>query len=736
MRLPLIPGILLVLAGGLLLPAGVGYGQMYPFLRYGPAEGLPESHVTALAVDHRGFLWAGLAERGLVRHDGREFRHFSERESGIAGGVFALATDGDRWLFAGSNSGVRALRLDALADDRIDTALTRLLARVRGPIRALRMRRDRVLYVETLRDAWLFSPRDSSLRRCAREAHPAAHLRPRLPGMEVRGMAKDCNGDTWVATDSGIVQLGDADRFLFGPSQGLPTRNITCVGIDHEAGIWCGSDQGLFHYVPQRLFTVGFGDSAAVTCVLETKDRTLFFGTRGAGFTRLLGGPKLRVTTRDVLPSDVITDLHELSTGELLVATDNGVVVWGPEGVAPLPQTLRLPDPRVRQVHRAADGSYWFATQGGLVHWNRERSIVFGRRDGLPSAQVNCLAEDAYGHIYAGTSAGVARVRATGGGTVEPVHELLGLHVTAMMMDGKDRLWTGTAGAGVHVAIREGHYRIGNAQGLVGGSIAFIGEDNFGSLYFGNHHGVSVLPRANIQFLLPVDSMNTHWDSTPPAQLPFLRAMSMFVITKRMGLHAGTLEERAVLRDRAGRMWFGGSAGASCYNPSRPPAVGGWTPPQCRPREGIAREASPLRVILSELCVDERCTAQRRRITLGTDERVLRARLLLPTYRNPGQLRFLYRLRGLEYTWHESRDGSILYTGIEPGSYELEVQASIGEGIWSARQPLLHVEVTAPVTQRWCVLVLLLWLAAGLGMLVQRSMLRWREDTRNGKEIS
>lgn len=719
-------GILLPIAGSLLLPAGHVCGQVYPFIPHGTAAGLPERHVTAVAVDHRGFLWAGLAERGLVRYDGQEFLHFGEREAGIAGGVFAVATDGDRWLFAGTNAGVRVLRLDIRANDQADTAMTGLLEPIKGPVRALRFLRDRRLYVETLHAAWLFSLRDSSLRRCAREPHPANFLQPRLPGMELRGMARDCNGDTWVATDSGLVQLGDTGHYRFGPAQGLPTRNITSVCIDREAGIWCGSDQGLFHYVPQRLLTITSDDSAAVNCMVETKDRVLFLGTRGAGVFRLFGGSRLRVTTRDGLPSDVITGLHELDTGELLVATDRGAVVWGPDGVTPMPETLRLPDPRVHQVYRAKDRSYWFATMGGLVHWNSERSIVFGVRDGLPSAQVRCLAEDAYGHIYVGTSAGVARVRATGGGTVEPVRELLGLHVTALHLDGKERLWTGTAGGGVMVSIRGGHYRLGSAQGLPGGAIAFIGEDNYGSLYFGHHRGVSVLPQSNIQFLLPVDSLRTYLYGIPPAQLPFLRAKAMFSLTRSMGMHAGALQEGAVLRDRAGRMWFGGERGASCYNPARPPSVGRWTPPQCRNRGGGGTDVVPLRVILADVRIDDRHIRPRESITLGEDERVLHARLLLPTFRNPGQLRFLYRLRGLEYTWHESADGGILYTGIESGSYELEVQASIGEGIWTERQILLRIDVTAPVTQRWWFLLLLLLLAAGAGMLLQRSIIRWR----------
>ena len=181
-------------------------------------------------------------------------------------------------------------------------------------------------------------------------------------------------------------------------------------------------------------------------------------------------------------------------------------------------------------------------------------------------------------------------------------------------------------------------------------------------------------------------------------------------------------------------MWFGGGAGASSYNPARPPAVGGWVPPLCRRSDGAAPDALPMRVLLAELCIDDTCTALREAVALGADQRVLRARVLLPTFRNPGQLRFLYQLRGMEYTWHESSDGRILYTGLEPGEYTLVVQATIGEGIWSARQTLVRIEVAPPLQRRWWFLLLLVLAAAGAGMLLQRTLWRWRASVSHHHE--
>jgi hypothetical protein len=588
--------------------------------------------------------------------------------------------------------------------------------------------RDQKLYIETFDQSWLFSLRDSSLKRCAPHEREYAFLQPRLPGMHLRDMARDCTGRYWIASDSGLVALTDVSRHAFIPGGGSSGRNITSVYIDQEAGIWCGSSDGLFHLVPQRFVSFTPGDSSAVTCMIETRERGMYFGTRGKGVFSIFSGPRRQIGKREGLPSNEITSMHELVTGEILIATSGGLVVWGERGVLPLPETLILPDPRINQIHLANDRTYWFATMNGLVHWDGDRSTVFTMRDGLPSNRISCVTEDAYGQMVVGTHDGLARVRSTGAGEVRSVHELGGIHITSLFMDSKGRLWIGTIGSGVIVSISGRLVHLGAAQGLAGGNIAFIGQDNLGALYFGSNRGVTVLPQENLQYLLPVDSTHTDWSSVPPAQLPFLRAMSMFSLTQPMGLCGEGMEDGAVLRDRAGRMWFGSNRGASSYLPSKLAGIGRWVPPLCQPLRNSAEVALPLRVILSELCINDTSTEIRDVIEMGEDDHVLRARLMLPSFRNPGQVHFLYQLQGMEYTWHRSDDGNILYTGLEPGSYTLVVQATIGEGIWSNRQQLLRIEVLPPLHESPWIWLLMILCAMGTGMLLQRMIMRRKNN--------
>jgi hypothetical protein len=135
--------------------------------------------------------------------------------------------------------------------------------------------------------------------------------------------------------------------------------------------------------------------------------------------------------------------------------------------------------------------------------------------------------------------------------------------------------------------------------------------------------------------------------------------------------------------------------------------------------------------------VNDTCTAQRGRISLGPDDHVLHARLLLPSFRNPGDVRFLYQLEGMEYSWHTSVDGEILYTGIPPGSYVLTVQAYLGEGVWSNRVRLLEVYVAAPLYERSVFWIAVIAAAFLLGYLAQKQRHAWqlaRERRRRSRE--
>ena len=680
------------------LPAIGASAQEYPFVDWS-ARGVPRDAVHALAQDHRGFVWVGTERHGLLRLEGRDVRAMHTPKHRISLRITAIAADGAGTLFAGTEAGVTAIRLAPDAQDAVDTVLTALLSGIRAPVRRLRMTAARVLRVETGRGAWELHLADSSIVPVQSAPPPWAFLQDLLPGFQLRGMAKDCVGQYWLATDRGLVMKRDDRVYTFNASNGLPVEDLHCVLVDREMNVWCGSAQGLFMHTPGRtsLLTGGRPLPSAhggVQCLLESDDRALWIGTAQAGCQRLFSGPPLRLTTAEGLPSNHVTAMHELPSGELLIGTDSGIVVFDGERITEAPPGLHAAGRSITALLQASDRSYWIASTTGLLRWSGSTDTCTVRSSELPSPHVLALAEDAYGFVWVGTHAGVVRLSAAMG-DVHVLPNLQGIPVSALHRDRKDLLWIGTLGAGVFVRSEGALMRLGVRDGLGSDFIAGIGEDNFGSLYFATDHGVTVLPRKNMEYVIPVDSARPVPRSVPPAQVPYLRSTAMHALPAADGFFHGGMSRSAVLRSSSGFLWFGSRAGALRYVPSSPAEIGEWRPPPCR---ALRQQGAPRRfdVLLSELCIDDTCTQRRDVIELEYGAHVLRARVITPSFRNPDALRWLYTLQGLERAWHVSRDGSILYSGLPPGRYVLTVQAGMGEGIWSRRQDVLTIVVRLP----------------------------------------
>ncbi|MCB2203288.1 hypothetical protein KQI65_00960 [bacterium] len=702
--------------------------QEYVFTPYGPERGVPRDIVTDMLQDYRGFVWVALAHAGVRRLDGSNAVALRSAQQPLSREAFALATDQVHHVFVGGNAGVVAVRLHEDAHDSVEHVLSAKLRKIDGPVRRLEMRTPQILYIENASGAYELDLRDSTLTEAELRPPPHGVLSGTLPEFTVRDAARDCLKREWVATDRGLLLRDDSQQWLFDAANGLPAQDVYSVMIDREANVWCGTSEGLYMHVPGRVVNYSIGNSlpadfGAVHCVLESHDRSVWMGGDG-GLLRFFGGPTLRLSEVDGLPSAPVRAMLELPTGELLVGTDDGLVVWTGSTFTAAPDALTLPDRRVTAMLQAEDRSYWIATRGGLLHWDGTRQQVFTRADGLPSADIHALAEDAYDLLWVGTSKGL--VRLSSDNTMSPVmdNELSDMPVLSLYADNKDRIWIGTGGAGVYVHSRNGSVQITREGGLAGMNVGFITADNHGTLYFGTGAGVSVLPEANIRYLMPVDSADRYRSTDLFAHLPYLKRTAMHVLDRSTGLLTAEYVRGSVMRDGIGRLWFSNSRGVSSYNPPRPTGRGYWQPPLCRPvleKDDVPR----YRIHIADLCINDTCTTMRYNITIGPDDHVLRLRLLLPTFRNPGKLRYFYQLWGMEYSWHESSTGEILYTGLPPGSYTLVVQAALGEGAWTDRYRMMDIEVTPPFTDTFWFWLLLIALAFFLGYIAQRQRHAW-----------
>ncbi|HTX05009.1 MAG TPA: two-component regulator propeller domain-containing protein [Steroidobacteraceae bacterium] len=217
------------------------------------------------------------------------------------------------------------------------------------------------------------------------------------------------------------------------------------------------------------------------------------------------------LTTADGLPEGTVRTVLQDSQGFMWFGTEDGLVRYDGQDFVRYgysPQTNRgLPGNFVRQIVEGPHHNLWIALNGGLARWNRARDdfTVYhhDRRDpnSLASDDVNALSIDGRGRVWIGTADAGLEVLDPRSGRFEDLrHEaanassLASNQVTTLARDHAGDLWVGTdAGLdelepGQH-AFRHFHHVPGDPQSLSGNFITQVLEDRTGSLWVGTRDG-------------------------------------------------------------------------------------------------------------------------------------------------------------------------------------------------------------------------------------------------------
>ena len=390
-------------------------------------DGLPHNNVSAIFVDSSGFLWVGTYGGGLVRYDG--YGMMTPVMWLNSNSCKSIAEDRFKHLWVAFDEGTNIIDLRTMSGilpETLDKNLQQLLSEP-----------STKTYCDAMGRIWLVTFSSVHMLTFNEQGHVANicsyAYHGNTPDVSIRDV--EGNGRPWIGIDGGLFRMVEKNGRLVREEISPQFRALNGLYITdmlkRDNVIWITTNHGLFRFDPyqQKMDVYTNLSHEFLSSLALTSDNRLLVGslfgvnvyddaTDSFSVWNTASNPPLK--------SDFVHCLL-MDKGLIWVGTESG-------GIAKLvPRQLLLqnyvhtasqasisPNP-VNAMYVEPDGTLWVGTvEGGL---NRMEGEKEGRNEG----------EKGFRHFTKENSA------------------LSHNSVSALVADGKGRLWTGTWGGGLNV---------------------------------------------------------------------------------------------------------------------------------------------------------------------------------------------------------------------------------------------------------------------------------------------
>jgi len=739
------------------------------FRNWTTGDGLPHNRVRAVTRTRDGFIWLA-TDGGVVRFDGANFKVFGLREGLMAPIALALQEDDEGALWIGTLGG----GLSVLRHGVIERTYTTADGLPSNWISGLGMEPGRGMVVATLSGITRFG--NHGFSRPAKD-NPAPlpvlsvvndgggvlwgvgwgqYLRtwkdgdwePDASGGPAKATAicKDPDGRLWAVGDR-LLWVHDAsgwtshqlpDGFTGQPNSVASAPDGTIWTAFHRSGL-CGFRDGRFivpspgpEYVPDLVETI-----------TATDDGQMWITTAN-GLYRM-APRRIHVSTIDDPQSPRVANnlggLIEHRPGEFIVATQGSGFYQWKDGRA-----SRLSDePNLgagvygNTILKTAGGSVWLGANRGLFEMKPDGSI---RRQPVPGGDetpIWALTETPEG-LWIGTGYGQLHLLKDGGletipygGAKEPIKAIVreedgtlwvgtrgnGLFqrkggewkrfgrgnglvseiIRTLYVDPAGRLWVGSDGGGLSLWLKDRFVSATTREGMPNDSVSQILMDDDGRLWAGTHRGLAVLDSEALDLI----------------ESGRLGDLHPLLINEADGIPAGEFTIVPPLKTTDGRYAFTTVNGFIRLRPAD------FHPDNSRPEvfiERITANGNPV-------------TPDKERITLPPGTERLEFEFTGLFFSDPERLKFRNRLTNIESGWaYIGSRRATEYRNLEPGTYQFRVEASTGNGLWSATPATVNVVIEPHFWQTVWFKAASIVMAVGLVVLIAMQQERKRSRRR------
>lgn len=517
---------------------------------------------------------------------------------------------------------------------------------------------------------------------------------------QIVNVDEDASGNTWICLFFGGAYMFPKGNFNVEPKIYLAGKTISGVFADNEQGYWFSTVGDGVYYLPDLRFgylTPSEGlANPNVQCIAAYKKHQVVIGLpngRVSVFNPKAEGPGRLVSAtigkQNTLPTESIVSVHDS-----IIGSNSGLIV--------MDSTLKVLTSIQNGAHykgmtrNPKTGYMMYYTASYLVFINRNLEV-----DSTQATKIRfttaCYGND--GTIWLGALNGLWKLRGN-----QPVYmgdSISGVkaRIDGICQDKNGVLWIATRGEGVFAIYGNQKWHYGEEDGMAANTCRAITLDPVEGVWVGTNHGIT--------FLSGFDN------KTGKANLRSFNST-----------HGLLSDEVKFVLCHDNKLWMGSNDGLC------------WIGIKELMKDSVAPPVYINRVLFGakEINLD----------SFGVfdySDKTIRIFIQGLCFRDPGGLRYKYRLLGGDEQWITTANREISFSGITPGTYILEVIAINSDGAESTHPAIFSFQILAPFYRTfWFILLMVLVLIAmvwiGTNYLSKRKQKRAEEKAETERRIA
>jgi ligand-binding sensor domain-containing protein len=308
----------------------------------------------------------------------------------------------------------------------------------------------------------------------------------------VRCELQDKAGNIWFSTSGeGVYRLDGKSFTNFTTKDGLNDNYVSAIIEDKVGNILFGTNKGMCKFNGKKFTRGPITDTLNITCLLEDKDGSLWFGTMENGIYRYKGATLTNfLTNKDQTlnlgnKNQLILDILQDKKGNIWFSSWNGGGVWRFDGndfknflpsanyykanedqrslkkqqsileylpnISYTPSQDYITDDMIFSITEDHFGNIWFATRRhGACRYNGKTFTSFRENEGFVSKGIYSILEDKKGNIWFSTDEnGVFRYDGKVFKNFTTKDGLINNSVFSILEDKSGNFWFGTRGFGL-----------------------------------------------------------------------------------------------------------------------------------------------------------------------------------------------------------------------------------------------------------------------------------------------